>query len=39
LNNTKIEMSNEAIQELYYFDWSWFRIGRSYERCFTVVKH
>lgn len=27
----KVGMSEEAIQELYDFDWSWFRMRRNYE--------
>lgn len=27
----KVEMSEKAIQELYEFDWSWFRMRRNYE--------
>jgi len=28
---TKAEMTEEVIQELYNFDWSWFRMRRNYE--------
>ena len=27
----KVGMSDEAVQELYDFDWSWFRMRRNYE--------